>query len=72
MLCIDANHAFEGFGVLLTRGFSDADSFGRVLYESTPMMLSGVAIAFAFKLGSSISASPAKSPSERSPAWCLD
>jgi ABC-type uncharacterized transport system permease subunit len=51
MLCIDAQNAFQGFGVLLTHGFSDADTFGRVLYESTPMMLSGVAIAFAFKLG---------------------
>jgi ABC-type uncharacterized transport system permease subunit len=51
MLCIDANHAFQGFGVLLSQGFVDADSFGRVLYQSTPMMLSGVAIAFAFKLG---------------------
>ena len=51
MLCIDAGRAFQGFGVLLSQGFSDADSFGRVLYQSTPMMLSGVAIAFAFKLG---------------------
>ena len=51
MLCIDPANAFEGFGVLLSQGFSDADSFGRVLYQATPMMLSGVAIAFAFKLG---------------------
>ena len=51
MLCIDPAHAFQGFGVLLSQGFSDADSFGRVLYQATPMMLSGVAIAFAFKLG---------------------
>jgi len=51
MLCIDAKNAFQGFGVLLSQGFSSADTFGRVLYQSTPMMLSGVAIAFAFKLG---------------------
>jgi ABC-type uncharacterized transport system permease subunit len=51
MLCLDPANSLKGVGVLLTQGFSDSGTFSRVIYQATPMMLSGVAIAFAFKLG---------------------
>jgi|LAHS01.1.fsa_nt_gb general nucleoside transport system permease protein len=51
MLCIDPANSLKGLWILLSQGFSNTDSFGRVIYQATPMMLSGVAIAFAFKLG---------------------
>ena len=51
MLCLDVNHAGAGIGTLLTYGFSSKANFSRVLYQATPMMLTGLAIAFSFQLG---------------------
>ncbi len=51
LLCLDPAAGFQGLAKLLTAGFSDGTTFGRVLYKATPMMLSGLAIAFSFKLG---------------------
>lgn len=51
MLALDPGAALKGLGALLSAGASSNYNFAMVLYEATPMMLSGVAIAFCFKLG---------------------
>ncbi len=51
LLCLDPGAGFEGLAKLITTGFQDGTTFGRVLYQAAPMMLSGLAIAFSFKLG---------------------
>lgn len=51
LLCLDHQNAVKGLVVLLTQGASSVSTFARVLYQATPMMLSGLAISFAFKLG---------------------
>lgn len=51
LFCLDHENAIKGLIVLLTEGGSSITTFSRVLYQATPMMLSGLAISFAFKLG---------------------
>ncbi len=51
LFCLDPQNALKGLVVLLTEGGSSISTFSRVLYQATPMMLSGLAISFAFKLG---------------------
>ncbi|MFA6861081.1 MAG: ABC transporter permease [Bacilli bacterium] len=51
MLALDSSNALKGLTTLFTYGASSSTTFGRVLYLATPMMLSGLSIAFAFKLG---------------------
>lgn len=49
MLCVDARAAGEGLKILVTHALSSDPA--RVFYLATPMMLSGLSIAFSFKLG---------------------
>ncbi len=49
MLCVDAKAAGQGLGILITHALSSNPA--RVFYLATPMMLSGLSIAFSFKLG---------------------
>ena len=51
MLCIQPQYSLNGLWTLVSTGLSDASLFGRALYRATPMIFSGVAIAFSFKLG---------------------
>lgn len=51
MLCLDPKNALRGLGTLLGTGFKDAQTAARTLYLSAPMMLTGLSIAFSFKLG---------------------
>ena len=51
LVAMDWKNSLEGFKILLTYGFSNTTTFARVLYQATPMMISGLAIGFAFKLG---------------------
>jgi simple sugar transport system permease protein len=52
LLASDASHAVSGFGALLFGAFSrGAKSFGQVLYQSTPIIMTGLAFAFAAKAG---------------------
>ncbi len=50
MLCVKPQSAFPGLWTLISTGFSSAADFNRVIYKATPMIFSGMAIAFAFKL----------------------
>ncbi len=47
------NPAKAGVGInaMLTTGFSSLDQFGKVLYQSAPLMLCGLSVGFAFKTG---------------------
>ncbi len=40
-----------GMSAMLTTGFSNMDQFGKVLYQSAPLMLCGLSVGFAFKTG---------------------
>jgi simple sugar transport system permease protein len=51
MLIASPSDALEGLGVLLSKGASSTAKLARVIYKSTPMILSGLSIAFSFKLG---------------------
>ena len=43
--------AMWGFDRVLTRGFKDIKSFAKVLYQSAPLILTGLSVGFAFKTG---------------------
>ncbi|MEG2701314.1 MAG: ABC transporter permease, partial [Clostridia bacterium] len=40
-----------GFGRIITTGATDIEKFAKVLYQSAPLMLCGLSVAFAFKTG---------------------
>lgn len=50
MLCVSPENSGVGLWTLISSGFSSASLFETAIYRATPMMLSGLAIAFAFKL----------------------
>lgn len=49
MLCVYAPAAFPGLGSILSNGFRK-QNISTLIYSATPMILSGLSIAFAFKL----------------------
>lgn len=49
MLALDADSALPGLGTLFS--YSLTHNPARMIYQATPMMLTGLAIAFSFKLG---------------------
>lgn len=53
ILLLVLNPAKAGIGMtaMLTTGFSSLDQFGKVLYQSAPLMLCGLSVGFAFKTG---------------------
>lgn len=54
MLIINPSKAFNpntGIIMMLTGGFSSASSFFEVLYTAAPLMMTGLAVGFAFKTG---------------------
>ena len=52
LLCINPSHAFEGFSRILAGGFYLAPkSLGSVIANSAPLIMTGLAVAFAFKTG---------------------
>ncbi len=48
MLISDPSSAFQGFAMVLTGGFS---RFDEVLFFATPIMLTGLSVGFAYKMG---------------------
>ncbi|MEA4999691.1 MAG: ABC transporter permease [Candidatus Limiplasma sp.] len=44
-------HAFSGFLKILTTGLATTEKMAKVLYQAMPLMLCGLAVAFAFKTG---------------------
>lgn len=53
ILLLILNPAKAGIGIsaMLTTGISNLDQFGKVLYQSAPLMLCGLSVGFAFKTG---------------------
>lgn len=43
--------ANKGIGILLTTGIADSPKFAKVLYSASPILLTGLSVAFAFKTG---------------------
>lgn len=48
LLILNPANAFAGMGRMLSKGFTD---FGNVLYRSAPLVMVGLAVAFAYKVG---------------------
>ncbi|MCL2866594.1 MAG: ABC transporter permease [Clostridia bacterium] len=44
-------YAYSGFIKILTSGLANTERFGKVLYQSAPLLMTGLAVSFAFKTG---------------------
>lgn len=51
LIIVNPAQAFPKFGELLTAGVSSAPKFAKVLYQAAPLIMTGLAVAFAFKTG---------------------
>ena len=52
MLISQPDNALQGISILLTGGFRDGmSSLGNVLYLAVPVMMTGLSVAFAYKMG---------------------
>jgi len=51
LLFIDAGNAGYGMGNLLTTAFSSSSYFAKMLYKAAPLLMTGLAVGFAFKTG---------------------
>ena len=51
LFILNPSKAGIGISAMLTTGFSSLDQFGKVLYQSAPLMLCGLSVGFAFKTG---------------------
>ncbi|MEG0740654.1 MAG: ABC transporter permease [Clostridia bacterium] len=51
LFLLNPSFAMVGFGRIITTGATDIEKFAKVLYQSAPLMLCGLSVAFAFKTG---------------------
>lgn len=51
LLLSDSSQALNGFKAILVGGFVDMKNAGQVLYFATPIILTGLSVAFAYKTG---------------------
>jgi simple sugar transport system permease protein len=51
LLVSDPGNAFRAFWIMLTHGFGSMRVFGNVLLHATPIILTGLSVAFAYKTG---------------------
>ena len=51
LFILNPSKAGIGISAMVTTGFSSLDQFGKVLYQSAPLMLCGLSVGFAFKTG---------------------
>ena len=51
LIIVNPAQAFPKFGELLTAGLSSSAKFAKVLYQAAPLVMTGLAVAFAFKTG---------------------
>lgn len=51
LFIFNADSALYGFGKMLTAGIASSDKFAKVLYQSAPLVMTGLAVGFAFKTG---------------------
>ena len=48
LLLVNPGAAAEGMAAMLGTGFSSLDKFGKVLYQTAPLLLCGLSVGFAF------------------------
>ena len=51
LIIVNPAMAFPKFGELLTAGVSSLPKLAKVLYQAAPLIMTGLAVAFAFKTG---------------------
>ncbi len=51
LIAINAGSAFYGIGQLLTYGLSSLGQVAKILYTTAPLMMTGLAVGFAFRAG---------------------
>jgi simple sugar transport system permease protein len=51
MLFVNPGQAIPGFFAIIQGGFRDAKSIGNMIYFATPLILTGLSVAFAFRTG---------------------
>lgn len=51
LLFFDASHALSGMGKIVVTGVSTLPKFAKVLYQAAPLIMTGLAVGFAFKTG---------------------
>lgn len=51
LIYFDSSHALRGFFKILVTGFGAPDKFAKVLYQASPLILTGLSVGFAFKTG---------------------
>jgi len=51
LIFIKPSMSFYGLKQILTAGFSSSEKFAKVLYQAAPLILTGLAVGFAFKTG---------------------
>ena len=51
LFALDAGNALYGFGKIVAAGISSSDKFAKVLYQAAPLIMTGLAVGFAFKTG---------------------
>ena len=51
LLFVNPGVALDGMGAMQGTGFSSLDKFAKVLYQTSPLLLCGLSVGFAFKTG---------------------
>lgn len=51
LIIFNPPYAFQGLGLIFTKGFSSSDKFAKVLYQAAPLIMTGLSVGFAFKTG---------------------
>lgn len=51
LFVFNADSALYGFGKMMTTGFATSEKLAKVLYQSAPLIMTGLSVGFAFKTG---------------------
>lgn len=51
LIVFNPAYSVRGLGLILSKGFSSSDKFAKVLYQAAPLIMTGLAVGFAFKTG---------------------
>ena len=51
LVIFNPTYAFYGFNKIITTGFASLEKLAKVLYQSAPLLMTGLSVGFAFKTG---------------------
>ena len=51
LLIFNPQYALNGFNNMMTTGFASSEKLAKVFYQSAPLLMTGLSVAFAFKTG---------------------